>query len=385
MTAEESKAGTKKIVGLFPELLGVGGIQQAGRLTAAALQRISLGHNNWATDFQTLADPPGKQEFDTAHKRIYFRGFGRSKTRFVLSVVGQSRRGARIALAAHPHLALLVAGMRWFSPQLKTIVMAHGVEVWKPLPLPRRQALLSADFVLAPSRDTAQKLAAVQGVAETKIRKLAWPLSPDFLRMADAGANLPVPTGFPRGRVILTVGRWAASERYKGTDELIRALAQLRTKFPGLHLVAVGAGDDLSRLQKIADDFGVSESVRFLTGLSQQEIAACYARSEIFALPSTGEGFGLVFLEAMAFAKPLVGVACGGTTDLVQDNVNGLLIPPGNADRLAEAVATLLENELLRTKLGQRGREILLRDHSFEAFQTKLERVLEECGLDSQR
>jgi phosphatidylinositol alpha-1,6-mannosyltransferase len=385
MTAEESRAGTKKIVALFPELLGIGGIQEAGRLTAAALRAISLRHNNWSTDFQSLVDPPGLQEFGNSQNRIYFRGFGRSKTRFVLSVVRQSRDGARIALAAHPHLAMPVQGMKWFSPQLKTIVMSHGVEVWKPLPLLRRQALLSADLVLAPSRDTAQKLAEVQGVAETKIRKLAWPLSPGFLRMADAGAKLTVPTEFPQGRVILTVGRWAASERYKGTDELIRALAQLRTKFPGLHLVAVGAGNDLPRLQKMADDLGVSESVRFLTGLSQQELAACYARSEIFALPSTGEGFGLVFLEAMAFGKPLVGAACGGTTDLVQDNVNGLLIPPGNADRLAEALAALLENELLRKKLGQRGTEILYQNHSFEAFQTKLEGVLKECGLDSQR
>src|SRR5277367_1724026 len=271
MTAEKSKAVAKKIVGLFPELLGIGGIQEAGRLTAAALRAISLRHSNWSTDFQSLVDPPGLQEFGTSQNRIYFRGFGRSKTRFALSVVRQSRHGARIALAAHPHLAMPVQGMKWFSPQLKTIVMSHGVEVWKPLPLPRRQALLSADLVLAPSRDTAQKLAEVQGVPETKIRKLSWPLNPDFLRMAATSPGLPLPSGFPQGRVILTVGRWAASERYKGADDLIRAMAQLRITFPGLHLVTVGDGDDLPRLKTIAADLGVSEAVRFLTGLSRQE------------------------------------------------------------------------------------------------------------------
>jgi len=383
MTAKEPKAEAKRIVGLFPELLGVGGIQEAGRLTAAALQTISLCHCNWSTYFQSLSDPPGTQEFEAADKKICLRGFGRSKVQFVLSAIRQSGQRARVVLAAHPNLALPVVAMKRFSPRLKTIVMSHGVEVWKPLPLMRRLALLSADLVLAPSRDTAQKLAEFQGVPPAKIRKLAWPLNPGFLRMAETPSSLPLPNGFPQGRVILTVGRWAASERYKGADGLIRAMAQLRMKFPGLYLVAVGDGDDLSRFKKIAVDSGVSESVRFLTGLSREEIAACYARCEIFALPSTGEGFGLVFLEAMAFGKPSVGADCGGTTDVVEDRVNGVLVPPGDSERLVEALAVLLKDELLRAKLGQRGAEIVRRDFSFEVFQRKLELILEECGLES--
>ncbi len=152
-----------------------------------------------------------------------------------------------------------------------------------------------------------------------------------------------------------------------------------------MYLVAVGEGDDLSRLKKIAADLGVSECVRFLSGLSRREIAACYDRCEVFALPSTGEGFGLVFLEAMAFGKALVGAACGGTTDVVEDNVNGLLVPARDSERLAEALAALLQDELLRTKLGQRGAEIVRRDYSFKVFQSKLELILGECGLDSHR
>jgi phosphatidyl-myo-inositol dimannoside synthase len=384
MTGKESKAEAKKIIGLFPELLGVGGIQEAGRLTAAALQEISLHHDDWTSYFQSLSDPVGTQEFEGAEKRIGLRGFGRSKVRFVLSAIGQSRQGARVVLAAHPNLALPAVAMKQFSLPLKTIVMSHGVEVWKPLPLLRRRALLAADLVLAPSSDTAQKLAEIQGVPPARIRKLAWPINSDFLRMAVTPSSLPLPNEFPQGRVILTVGRWAASERYKGADDLIRSMVQLRARFPGLHLVAVGDGDDLPRLQKIAANLGVSESVQFLTGLSRPEIAACYARCEIFALPSTGEGFGLVFLEAMAFGKPLLGAACGGTTDVVEDDVNGLLVPPENSEQLVETLAVLLGDGSLRTRLGQRGADVLRRKYSFEVFQSKLELILEECGLDSQ-
>ena len=380
---KQSKGQRKKIIGLFPELLGVGGIQEAGRLTAAALGRIARSHDNWVTSFQSINDAPRAHEFEIAEQRVSLRGFNRSKLGFVASALGESRRDARVVLAGHPYLALPAAWMKWLSPQLKTIVMSHGVEVWNPLPRFRRRALLSADRVLAPSSDTAQKLAEVQGVPPANIRKLAWPLNPDFLKMADNSAELSCPRNFPEGRVILTVGRWAASERYKGVDDLIRAVAQLQTNFPGLCLVAVGDGDDLPRLAKIAGDLGLSASVRFLTNLSRKEIAACYARSEIFALPSTGEGFGLVFLEAMAFGKPLIGAARGGITDIIEDKVNGLLVPAGDWQSLVKALAELLENESLRIELGRCGAQNVRHRYSFDVFVNDLERIIEECGLDS--
>jgi phosphatidyl-myo-inositol dimannoside synthase len=380
---KQSKGQTKRIIGLFPELLGVGGIQEAGRLTAAALDRIAKNHDNWVTSFQSINDGLGAHEFEIAGQEVSLRGFSRSKVRFVGSALGQSRKGARVVLAAHPYLALPAAWMKSLSPQLKTIVMSHGVEVWNPLPGLRRRSLLSADLVLAPSTYTAQRLAEVQGVSSAKIRKLAWPLNPDFLSMADKPAKLSLPKNFPEGRVILSVGRWAASERYKGVDDLIRAVAQLQTKFPRLCLAAVGDGDDLPRLEKIARDLGVSESIRFLTNLSREEIAACYARSEIFALPSTGEGFGLVFLEAMAFGKPLIGTAHGGITDIIENRVNGLLVPAGDLKSLVDALAELLENESLRMELGRRGAEHVRQRYSFDFFVNNLERIIEECGLDS--
>jgi phosphatidyl-myo-inositol dimannoside synthase len=385
MTERGPDSRLNRIIGLFPELLGVGGVQEAGRLTAAALHEIGL-RRGWSLEFVSLNDPPGAHVAQVGEWRISFQGFGRAKLRFVLSAMRRARHFATgqglIALAAHPNLAFPAAWMRRVSPGLKTVVMSHGIEVWEPLPALRRGALLRADLVLAPSRDTARKLADVQGVAPAKIRTLAWPLNPDFLRMAGAAADLPLPAAFPQqGRVILAVGRWAASERYKGADELIRAVRRLRATVSGLHLVAVGGGDDLPRLQKLAADLGMADCVHFLTGLSREQIAACYAHADLFALPSTGEGFGLVFLEAMAFAKPVVGAACGGTTDVVEDGVNGLLVPPRDTERLAQALGRLLQDEVLRTQLGQRGAQLVQQKYDFAVFQAGLEQILGECGL----
>jgi phosphatidylinositol alpha-1,6-mannosyltransferase len=382
MNASRAARQPMQFVGLFPDLLGIGGIQEVSRQTVRALLNISA-QKDWSSSLLGLNDPAGIHEFSAGEHKLAFRGFGRSKPRFIFAALRNARKKPRVVLAAHPNLTPIASWMKRLAPQIKVIVMAHGVEVWQPLPARRHDAFLAADIVLAASTSTVQKLTEVQHVPPEKIRKVPWPLDPEVLSMADAPEHPAAPEAFPSSPVILTVGRWAASEQYKGVDDLIRVLAQLRAKFPDLSLAAVGAGDDLPRLQNLAADLGVAGAVRFLTGLSKQELAACYARADIFALPSTGEGFGLVFLEAMAFAKPIVAAAAGGSTDLVEHNVNGLLILPRDQAALIQALDQLLHDHSLRATLGQRGSEIVRRKYRFDLFQSQFAAILAACGLDS--
>jgi len=366
---------SKRIIGLFPELRGVGGVQEAGRQTTAALDEIARRHG-WETLFLSLNDAPGEQLPSSGTVQIRFRGFGRAKVQFLLAAAGAARHNASIVLAAHPNLALPAAFMKKLSPQLRSVVIAHGVEVWKRLPRIQRAALRGADLLIAPSRYTVQKLTEMQGIPIDKIRRLPWPLSPAFRSLAECRTELEPPPEFPHGKVILTVGRWAASERYKGVDDLIRAVAQLRPAIPDLHLVVVGEGDDLLRLQAFAAETNTNDSVHFLQGMSREKLAACYGRAEVFALPSTGEGFGMVFLEAMAFGLPIVAAAAGGSTDLVENEINGLLVPPHNSGELAQALGCLLGDAALRSTLGRRGVEKVHRQYSFERFESELEEIL---------
>src|SRR5208283_1791271 len=151
--------------------------------------------------------------------------------------------------------------------------------------------------------------------------------------------------------------------------------ARLRATNPDVHLVAVGSGDDLPRLRNIVVELEAAARIHFFENLSPREVAACYAHADVFALPSTGEGFGLVFLEAMAFAKPVVGVDAGGIPDLVRDGVNGLLIPPNDAERLAQALERLFHDEMLRKNLGECGASLVRRDYQFEVFRQSLEQL----------
>ena len=383
MILTSSSPSATTITGLFPELLGVGGVQESSRQSASALNEIAR-KRGWRLQILSFNDPPG-EHYLPSDNQTRFRAFGRKKLSLAMLMVRtgifSDRYNLHFVVAAHPNLALPAWLMKMFSRSTRLIVMTHGVEVWTRLPSLKLNALSHADLVLGPSSDTVHKLIEVQGLAPERIRKLAWPLNPQFLSMAESSARLPLPEAFPSGRIILTVGRWAASERYKGLDDLIHATAILRATLTGLHLVVVGGGDDLPRLQKIAMDAGVADCVHFLSRLSGPELAACYARADVFAMPSSGEGFGLVFLEAMAFAKPVIGAACGGTTDLVEHGVNGLLVPSGDTQKLVAALDSLLGNDSFSARLGRRGAQLVREKYTFENFERELEHILVDPQL----
>jgi glycosyltransferase involved in cell wall biosynthesis len=385
MTATPNHESSPRIAGLFPQLTGFGGIQQASRQFVCALQNI-LARRNGALDLLGLNDPTGPQTLSLDRHTIHFEGFARAKIRFVLRALRLATKHPEILIAAHPNLAQPAAWMKKLTPRTKTIVLCHGVDVWEPLPPQRRKALLAADIALVPSSFTAKKLEEIQNFPTAKIRILPWPINAAMLKRStpENRATLKPPREFPQGRVILAVGRWDSKEKYKGADDLIHALPQLMKSFPNLQLALVGRGDDIPRLKSIATEQNVSASVHFLENIADDDqLAACYAHSEIFALPSTGEGFGIVFIEAMSFGLPVVGANAGGVTDIIKNEHNGLLVPPKNSEALTQALTRLLNDQYLRKNLGQNALQTVHDKYLFAALESGLEQLLQECGLDS--
>lgn len=368
------------LIGLFPELDAPGGIQRAGRHLAFVLSEYALAHK-MEYRILSLNDTQELQRMRVSDREFVFTGAARGKARFVATAIRAARRHPKIVLAAHPNLAPILRTMQLVAPKMKTIVCTHGVEVWEPLSRLRRNSLRKADLVLSPSRATADFVESLQGVARGKVRVLPWALDPDFETLNASASKSQLPDSFPPAPVILSVGRWLTSERYKGMDTLILALPRLLLRWPALQLVLVGAGDDHEWLEAIARESGVRLHVHFLRGLSYGELSACYAAADIFALPSRGEGFGFVYLEAMARGKPVIGGAHGGAPEVIQDGVTGYLVQHGDSVQLATSIDAILSNPELGRQMGQRGRERVEREFRFPVFAKAFKKILRElCG-----
>ncbi len=372
------------LIGLFPELNAAGGAQRAGRHLASVLTEFAASHG-MECRIISLNDGPELQRLEVAGREIVFTGCERAKGRFLASAIRAARRKSakgknktKLVVAGHPNLAPVVRAMRLTTRGLKSIVCTHGVEVWEPLTRLRRNALRRANLVLAPSKYTADHVCAIQGVAPQRIRVLPWGLDPQFEALAHDAAKSPIPANFPEGRVILTVGRWRADERYKGMDTLITALPRLLPRWPELQLAAVGEGDDRQWLEDLAEENGVGRHVHFISGLSYAQLAACYGHCEMFALPSRGEGFGLVYLEAMACGKPVIGGAHGGAPEVIDDGKTGYLIPHGDAGQLATAIETLLENPAIAQEMGRRGKQRVENEFRFATFAKSFRKILRD-------
>jgi phosphatidylinositol alpha-1,6-mannosyltransferase len=366
------------VIGLFTDLLSAGGVQRAGRHVAAVAWKFAA-ERGFACSFLSLNDPLGLHTVRVGPHEFLVSGYARNKLQFVFAALRAAGRQPLLVIALHPHLAPVVAAMRLRSRNFRSIVFAHGLEVWQPLGWPRGPALRSADLVIAPSSNTAQHLIFEQQIPTDRIHRLAWGLDPEFEARLGTPDPPSRPADFPeRSRIILTVGRWDPTERYKGADTLISAMPHLLRTVPDAVLVLAGEGEDRPRLEQLARDSGVADHIHFLFGLKQEELFACYAHCDVFALPSRGEGFGLVFLEAMACAKPVIGGAHGGTPDVVEDGVTGLLVPHGDAAPLSDALESLLADPSRSSEMGARGRKRVQAAYTFERFQTGLGRAMEE-------
>ena len=372
------------LIGLFPELDAPGGVQRTGRHLAAVMTEFAASRG-LECRILSLNDKAELKRLNVTGREIVFTGSERAKGSFLAAALKSARRASskgkkapKIVVAGHPNLAPVVRAMRLVAPGMKAILCTHGVEVWQPLPRLRRSALRKADLVLAPSKYTAEHVVADQGVDPEKVRVLPWALDPQFEALAANAGKNRVPANFPQGQVVLTVGRWRADERYKGMDTLITALPRLLPRWPELQLVAVGDGDDRAWLADLAEETGVERHVHFLSSLSYEELAACYAHCEMFALPSRGEGFGLVYLEAMASGKPVIGGAHGGAPEVIEDGKTGYLVPHGDAAQLATAIETLLSDASLREGMGRRGKQRVENEFRFSVFAKSFRKILRE-------
>ena len=286
-------------------------------------------------------------------------------------------RGLRpdIVLFTHVNLARLAPVVALRRPRPRLIVAAHGIDVWTRLGLPKRAVLRAADRVVTVSAFTRERLLAVQGVRPERAVSVPLCLDPSWLK-AGLGGNRGQDAA-PLTR-LLTVSRLDVTERAKGVDWVIRALPAVAQAVSDVSYTIVGQGDDAPRLQALARAAGVADRVAFKGALAHDQLVDEYRSCDAFVLPSGKEGFGLVFLEAMAFGKPVVARTATATPEVVEDGKTGVLVR--TEPELAPALTALLLDRARASRMGAAGRHRALDEFSLETYRARMAAMFEELA-----
>ena len=299
-------------------------------------------------------------------------------------LVRERPRVVQLATAAEGYIALQLN--RWVK--LPYLVYAHGNEIleaakstWeKP-----RLSLRRAARVLANSQFTADLVAKV-GVEPGRIEVLHPGCDVHRYRplaLPQASRQRILREHYNK-HVILSLGNLV---QRKGHDMVIKALRTVLKDVPNAVYLIAGDGRDRAELESLALQAGVRDHVVFAGHIADEQLPEIYALADVFVLPSRMrietcdvEGFGMVFLEASACGKPVIGGRSGGIPDAIVDGVTGFLVDPLDAGEIAGKITRVLKSQNLGKELGEEGRRRVLRDFTWDVFSHRLRQILDSIA-----
>jgi glycosyltransferase involved in cell wall biosynthesis len=225
--------------------------------------------------------------------------------------------------------------------------------------------------VIAVSQHTADHLVQIEGVPPEKVAVVLNGIDFDRIRVSPSGPDrVRRELGLGGRRVILMAARLHPE---KGYDHLIRAVPAMAARVPALSVLVAGTGPLEERYRTLAAGLGCSDSIRFLG--FRQDLPDLMAACDVLVLPSRAEAFGLVAAEALYLGVPVVASRVGGIPEIVDDGLDGLLVPPGDEGELASALVRVLTDPTLHRRLAGAGRAKIAARFSFENMVRQYESI----------
>jgi glycosyltransferase involved in cell wall biosynthesis len=351
---------------IVPDLIGLpGGIARYCRHVCRALS--DAGER---TTVVALRDDPAadarREEFDIAE----YIPCGRAKVRFATrAVLAAISNRPRLLLCGHPNLGPLAYALSKLLG-VPYAVFLYGTDSWASLSGPRGLAMRRADLCISISEHTARLAAKANRVDVARIAILHNCLDPEF-KFDETLSSV-------RRSALLTVSRITTFEPFKGQELVLKAMPRLVEQFPGLVYDVVGDGDRRQALEQLAADLGMRESVRFHGVVTDDELAAFYSTDAVFVMPSTVEGFGFVFAEAMAHGMPAIGGNCDAGPEVIVDGKTGFVIDPTSVDALVDSVTAILADENSWRTMSEAAIEHARSSFAYPRFRDRLRLLIAE-------
>ncbi len=221
-------------------------------------------------------------------------------------------------------------------------VLTYGKEVWNPLPPLERQALQQSEAIWTISRYSRDRLTKANAIPPHRVQILPCVVDGTRFTPGPKPPELLAKYGLKDALVLMSVARLWSGDIYKGVDVTIRALPQIVRAFPTIKYLIIGRGDDRPRLESLAQELGVGDRVVFAGFVPTENLVEHYRLADVYVMPSQ-EGFGIVYLEAMACGVPVVSGDADGSADPLQDAKLGWRVPHRDPHAVARACIEILQ------------------------------------------
>lgn len=349
-----------------------GGIEKMNRVILRALA-------DWQKNGAATVQAWSPYEYKTDLRYFpaeQFRGYAGRRWAFLGDLLWRPPK-TDILLLSHVNLAPAALLLKLRYPRLRIQVWAHGIELWRPLGWLKKQLLRRADRILAVSEFTRRQIIKWHGIEAERITVLPNCLDPFFQPPACTGKPTHLLQRYglqPEQPVLITMARMNREAAYKGYDKVLACLPELQKQFPDIRYLLCGDCDsaERARLDELIHLHGIGHRVLFPGFLPDSELAAHYQVADLLVMPSTGEGFGIVFIEAMACGTPALGGNRDGSPEALAPGALGYAVDPDDPVALRTAIADALtcsgRAEALQKKVLER--------FDYTRYSTQLWRIL---------
>lgn len=366
MTANEMPPKGRRILALVTDAYGgYGGIAAYNRDVLEALRL-----DNRVDEIVVLPRSISAPVEGVPEKVVFQMWAARGALSFLLASFREAFLAPRPALiyCAHIHLSPLARALSWLTGA-PWVLCLYGVDGWG----------LSGRWLVDRSAGKADHYVIISHVTLERFRK-TWPVHPERctivfnaihaeqFAVGPKKASLEARYGIAGKTVLMTLGRMDPTEQAKGFDRIIALLPRLAATLPNVAYLICGTGGDRPRLERLARDCGVTDRVIFAGGVDEEEKADHYRLADLYVMPSKLEGFGFVFVEALACGVPVVASSIDGGRDAVLQGEIGLVVDPFDSDALLDAIhAGLKAPRVIPEKLSY---------FSFENFRRRLTKAV---------
>ena len=346
-----------------------GGIEKMNRVAGKALYETGEG----LTIFSSHDEKRIENKYFPSE--IFFAFHGNRKRFAVKSI----KEGIKSKVVILSHINLLVVGyfIKLLSPKTKLVLFAHGIEIWKPLSSFKKKMLLKCDKVWAVSHFTKNKITELGYVMRDKSIVLNNCLDP-FLQKENnnnRSGELLSRYGLAKENfILLTLTRLNSDEKYKGYDKVLQSLQTLIKEYPELRYLVIGKYDNEEkvRMDKMIDSMNLNQVVVFAGYIPEEELSAHYNLADLYIMPSLGEGFGIVFIEAMYNNVPVIAGNKDGSVDALLNGKLGILVNPYEQEEITSAIKKVINNK----SSFKPDQKVLMQNFSYEVYKEKIKAAL---------